>query len=392
MPWSEVKPMDQKIQFVSLALNSTQSMTELCRLFGVSRKTGYKWLDRYHEHGIDGLKDRCRAPHHIPHRTPQKVIDFVINQRKKHPTWGGRKIAQKARKVAPDLDLPSETTLQHFIRQAGLVKARSRRRQSSHPGPPLTRPQAPNDVWTVDFKGEFKTKDGLYCYPLTILDEHSRFLLACRGLRSTGYQGAFRTFRRVFEDYGLPAAIKSDNGIPFATTGLCRLSMLSVWWIKLGIYPVLIEPGRPDQNGRHERMHRTLKKESTLPALGNLSAQQRRFNAWRDEYNLARPHEALNGNYPEEVYRPSGKAYPAKIAPVEYPDHYEVRRVTHCRCMKWHGHWIPVSSALKHEYVGLEEIDDGLWAVYFSWKRIGFLDEKKKRILDDAGRSAKRAK
>ena len=386
MPWSELKPMDHKIHFVTLSLKGDQSMTELCRLFGISRKTGYKWLDRYDRLGADGLNERSRAPQRIPHKTCGEVVDFVIDQRKKHPTWGGRKIAQKARKIAPHLDLPSETTLHEIILRAGLVKTRRRRRQSPHPGRPVTCPTAPNDVWTVDFKGQFKTKDGRYCYPLTILDEYSRFVLSCQGLRSTGYDGAFKTFRRVFKERGLPKAIKSDNGVPFATIGLARLSLLSVWWIKLGIRPVLIEPASPSQNGRHERMHRTLKRESTIPAQGNLSAQQRRFNTWSDEYNFDRPHEALDGDYPGEVYRPSTKAYPSKITPHEYPEHYEVRRVTHCRCLKWHNRIVPVCSALRYEDVGLEEVEDGLWAVYFAWKRIGFLDERKNKILDDQGK------
>lgn len=386
MPWNEVKPMDQKIHFVTFCLKGDQSMTELCRLFGISRKTGYKWLDRYERHGDDGLKDRSRTPQRIPHKSSQDVVDFVIAQRKKHPTWGGRKIAQKARKIAPHLDLPSETTLHEIIRRAGLVKPRRRRRQSAHPGRPLTCPEAPNDVWTVDFKGHFKTRDGCYCYPLTILDEFSRFMLSCQGLRSTGYDGAIKTFRRVFEEHGLPQAIKSDNGVPFATTGLARLSVLSVWWIKLGIRPVQIEPASPSQNGRHERMHRTLKSECTLPAQGNLSAQQRRFNAWSDEYNFDRPHEALAGDYPSDVYQPSRRAYPCKLPAVEYPEHFEVRRVTHARWFRWHNRPVQVGAALRHQDIGLEQVEDRLWAVYFAWKRIGFLDERKYKILDDQGR------
>lgn len=386
MPWSEQKPMDQRNHFVSLALRGDQSMTELCGMFGISRKTGYKWLDRYRQEGATGLKERSRAPHQIPHKTPQDVVDFVIAQRKKHPTWGGRKIAQKAHKIAPHLDVPSETTLHQIVRNAALMKSKRRKRRSAHPGRPVTCPHAPNDVWTVDFKGQFKTKDGRYCYPLTIVDEYSRFLLSCQGFRSTAHDGPFKTFRQVFEDRGLPKAIKSDNGTPFASTGLGRLSLLSVWWIKLGIHPVLIEPASPSQNGRHERMHRTLKKESTIPAKGNLSAQQRRFNSWSDEYNFDRPHEALDGDYPGDVYRASRKAYPSRIPPVEYPEHYEVRRVSHGRWIKWHNRTIPVGAALRHEDVGLEEVQDGKWAVYFSWKRIGFLDERKKKILDDQGR------
>ena len=386
MPWSEVKPMDQKFQFVSL-LSGDQSMTELCALFGISRKTGYKWLGRYESQGIDGLKDQSRAPKRVPHKTSREVVDFVVCQRKKHPSWGGRKIAQQARKVAPHLAMPSETTLHDILCRAGLVNKRRRRRRPAHPGRPVTLPRAPNDVWTIDFKGQFKTRDGQYCYPLTILDEYSRYVLACQALRSTEHTSAMRICKRAFREYGLPRAIKSDNGNPFATTGLARLSRLSVSWIEMGIDPVLIEPGKPSQNGRHERMHRTLKKECTIPAMGNLAAQQRRFNAWINEYNHDRPHEALDGDYPGEVYRPSCRAYPAKISPMEYPPHYEVRRVSRQnRSIRWRNRVVPVGSALRDKYIGLEEVNDGMWALYFAWKRIGFLDERMNRILDDQGR------
>ena len=386
MPWTDLRPMDSKIQFVSFALNSTMTMTELCAIFNISRKTGYKWLYRYIEHGPEGLLDRSKAPKTIPNKSTQQVTDFVISCRKKHPTWGARKITQKAHQVAKNLQLPSETTINNIIKANGLTNPKRKRRKPGHPGKPCVTAKSPNDIWTTDFKGEFKTKNGLYCYPLTIMDEYSRYLIDCQGLLSTGYKGAFRVFKRAFKDYGLPHAIKSDNGVPFATTGLARLSRLSVWWIKLGIDPILIQPASPYQNGAHERMHKTLKSESTIPASGDLKSQQRRFNSWKHEYNFDRPHESLKGNCPSMIYKPSLKSYPSKTPKVEYPIHFEVRFVSANSHFRWKHNYIPVGKTLADEYVGLEEVMDGIWAVYFSWKRLGFLDERKMRIIDDLGR------
>lgn len=386
MPWTNMKPMDSKIQFVSFALNSPMSMTELCSIFNISRKTGYKWLHRYIEHGPEALVDQSRAPKSIPHKTPQQVADFIISCRKKHPSWGARKIVQKAQHVAKNLKMPSETTINNIIKAHGLTNSKRKRRKPGHPGRPCVSAKSPNDIWTTDFKGEFKTKNGLYCYPLTIMDEYSRFLIDCQGLDSTGYKGAFKVFKRAFKQYGLPSVIKSDNGIPFATTGISRLSKLSVWWIKLGINPILIQPSSPYQNGAHERMHKTLKYESTIPPSGDLKAQQRRFNSWKKEYNFDRPHESLKGNSPSMIYKPSFKSYPSRIPEVEYPAHFEVRYVSANKCFRWNNNSVAISSTLIHEYVGLEEVMDGKWAVYFSWKRLGFLDERKMRILDDLGR------
>lgn len=386
MPWTEIRPMDSKMQFVSFALNGDLTMTELCSIFNISRKTGYKWVYRYIEHGVKGLINQSKAPKTIPHKTSEKITDFIVSYRKKHPSWGARKIIQKAQQVAPGLEMPSETTISNIIKRQGLTNKKRKRRKLGHPGRPTATAKIPNDIWTTDFKGEFKTKDGQYCYPLTIMDEYSRFLIDCQGLKSTGYKGAFAVFKRAFKEYGLPSVIKSDNGIPFATTGIARLSKLSVWWIKLGIDPILIQPASPYQNGVHERMHKTLKYESTIPPSGDLKAQQRRFNVWKKEYNFDRPHESLKGNSPSMIYKHSFKRYPSRIPKVEYPSHFEVRYVSANKCFRWNHNAVAISSTLIHEYVGLEEVMDGIWAVYFSWKRLGFLDERKMRIIDDLGR------
>ena len=248
----------------------------------------------------------------------------------------------------------------------------------------------PNGIWTADFKGQFKTRDGIYCYPLTLVDGCSRYLLACQGLRSTAVATARPTFQRAFEEYGLPWGIRTDNGVPFATTGLGRLSLLSVWWIRLGIYRELIQPAHPEQNGRHERMHRTLKAEATRPPAGNLQAQQTRLNRFRTEYNGERPHEALNQETPASVYHPSTRTLPRTLPPIEYPGHFEVRRVSRNSGIRWHHHWVCVTHTLAGEYVGLEAVDDGLWDVYFGPVKLGRMDERILRIEDQKGRTVRK--
>jgi hypothetical protein len=248
----------------------------------------------------------------------------------------------------------------------------------------------PNAVWTADFKGQFRTRNGVYCYPLTIADGYSRYLLECRGLGSTSAELSKPVFRRVFEEYGLPWIIRTDNGVPFATTALGRLSALSVWWIKLGIQPELIEPSSPAQNGRHERMHKTLKAEATRPPAGNLAAQQVRFNRFRAEYNEERPHEALGQETPASYFVASSRKLPRKLPKVEYPGYFEVRYVSANGGIRWKCDWVNVTTTLIGEHVGLEEIGDGLWDVYFSRVRLGRLDERRMRIEDQNGRWTRR--
>jgi len=252
--------------------------------------------------------------------------------------------------------------------------------------------QAPNDIWTADFKGHFRTRDGLYCYPLTVVDGYSRFLLGCQGLLSTKHSDSRPVFLRLFRELGLPRIIRTDNGVPFATTALGRLSLLSVWWIRLGIYPELIEPAHPEQNGRHERMHRTLKAETTRPPGGNLSSQQRRFNLFREEYNQERPHEALNQDTPASRYRSSPRKMPPKLPSIDYPAHYEVRLVSRNGGIRWNCHWVNVTQTLGGEYVGLEEVDNDLWDAYFGPLKLGRFNERTLQIEDHLGRSQRRGK
>ena len=298
MPWKDVSPMDQKTQFVSEYLRDSLSFTELCQRYHISRKTGYKWIARYQAEGPAGLLDRSRRPHYSPEQTPDAVRLAIVDTRRRHPSWGAKKLLKLLERKDPQAHWPSRWTVCEILKREGLVRQKTKRRKVGHPGRPSSIVTAPNQLWCVDFKGEFKTRDGRYCYPLTITDSYSRYLLGCRGLLSTETRGAKETFKELFKRYGLPKAIRSDNGTPFASTALGRLSQLSVWWIRLGIRRELIEPGKPQQNGQHERMHRTLKAETTRPPAANLAQQQRLFNRFRREYNEVRPHEGIELNTP----------------------------------------------------------------------------------------------
>ena len=390
MPWSETSPMDQRTQFVADFLQERGSVAELCSAYGVSRRVGYKWIDRYLREGPSGLEERSRRPHRSPARTADEIEAALLEGRRRHPTWGARKIIKITSKRHPRWELPHPSTVCDIFKRHGLVKGKPRRRKIGHPGKPTLSGTAPNDVWCADFKGQFKTGDGVYCYPLTITDNHSRFLIECQGLYTTACADSKPIFTRAFKEYGLPKFIRTDNGVPFATTTLARLSMLSAWWVRLGVLPQLIEPGKPQQNGRHERMHRTLKNETTRPVAGSLSAQQRKFNVWREEFNQERPHEALDQDTPASHYTSSPREMPDKLLPFEYPDRFEVRYVSGNGGIRWHHHWINVSTVCIGENVGLEEVDDGIWNVYFGPLKLGRLNERHMRIEDANGRLKRR--
>lgn len=390
MPWSEVTPMDQKTQFIADYLRQTLSMTELCQLYGISRKTGYVLVERYLRQGPAGLEPRSRRPASSPNQTPETVVQALLGVRHRHPSWGAKKLLAIVGKRHPDWDLPHRSTVCDILSRHGLVPRKPRRRVIGHPGRPGTSILAPNDVWCADFKGQFKTGNGVYCYPLTVTDGYSRFLLGCQGLLSTCTAGAKPVFTRLFKEYGLPRRIRTDNGAPFATTTLARLSTLSAWWIRLGILPELIEPGKPQQNGRHERMHRTLKAETTRPPAQSCRAQQARFDRFIEEFNYQRPHEALDMQTPAQCYERSSRQMPAKLAPLQYPDRFEVRYVSGNGGVRWNRHWVNVSSTCVGEYVGFEEIDDGVWNVYFGPLKLGRFHERHMLIEDQYGQLKRR--
>lgn len=386
MPWEETSPMDQRTQFIADYLREILSVTELCQLYGVSRKTAYKWIDRYLHLGPAGLDARSRRPRHSPNETAPEIVAALLDARRRHPSWGGKKLLTIVHKRHPRWELPGRSTVCDILSRHGMVPKKRQRRRIGHPGRPTSLILAPNDVWSADFKGQFKTGDGLYCYPLTVTDGFSRYLLGCQALSSTAVAGATPVFKRLFQEYGLPTRIRTDNGVPFATNTLARLSALSAWWVRLGVLPELIEPGKPQQNGRHERMHKTLKAEATRPAAGSLVAQQRRFNRFRTEYNDERPHEALDQQTPASVYERSPREMPTKLPPLEYPDRFEVRYVSANGGIRWNSDWVNVSTVCAGEYVGLEEIDDGIWTVYFGPLKLGRLHERHMRIEDEYGR------
>lgn len=376
MPWEETRKEGLRLQFVAAHGSGTYSMTELCELYGISRPTGYALVARYEAEGVAGLVDRSRAPRRCPHRMEVEVREALLEARRQHPTWGPKKLLPWLGRQRPELELPARSTVGALLRQEGLTEPVRRRRRLEHPGRPVTQASEPNALWAADFKGQFLTRDGVYCYPLTVTDQASRYLLGCTGLGSTNERDARAAFERLFREYGLPLAIRTDNGVPFASTALGRLSTLSVWWIKLGVRPELTQPAHPEQNGQHERMHRTLKAETTRPPAADRAGQQALFDRFREEFNCERPHEALCGATPGSLYRPSPRPYPTMLTSPEYPGHFQVRRVSRNGGVRWNGEWINISSTLREEHVGFEETQDGIWSVYFGPVLLGRFDER----------------
>lgn len=376
MPWLETSPVEQRERFIADHRRGLYTMTELCARYGTSRKSGYKWLERFEEGGRGGLRDRSRAPHHCPHQISREVAQLICAARRAHPSWGPAKLLEWLAPRHPGVAWPAVSTAGALLARRGLVKQRRRRRPHQHPGVvPLTT-TAPNDLWTADFKGHFRTRDGLYCYPLTIADQHTRYLLACQGLRSTKGRDVRGVFAQAFRTFGLPHAIRTDNGVPFATTGIHGLSQLNVWWLRLGIQHQRILPAHPQQNGAHERMHKTLKAGAIRPPRGTLAAQQRAFNTFRTEYNEERPHATLGGRPPGTLYRPSPRAYPEQLPPLEYPGHFLVKRVTNAGTFRLKHRLLFIANALKQHHIGLEEVDDGIWSIYFGRVLLARLDER----------------
>lgn len=382
MPWQRTSPVEERIRFVKSYRAGLYTMSELCERYGVSRKTGYKWTRRFEAEGAAGLEDRSRAPHHCPHRMPDRLAEKILLARERHPTWGPKKlIAWLARKF-PGEPWPAPSSAGDLLQRAGLVQSKRRRRsQSVHPGRPKVVAEAPNDVWTADYKGQFRTRNRDWCYPLTIADLYSRCLLGLKALDSTDGYGAKAVFEQVFREAGLPKRMLTDNGAPFvAARGRLGLTHLSVWWIRLGIRPLRIEPGHPEQNGAHERMHRTLKAETGQPPAGNKSAQQRCFNRFRQTYNHERPHEALGQLPPVSGWKPSPRTFPERLPEPEYPEHFWKRRVTAAGTFAVHSRPIFLSTALEGQWIGLDEVDDGTWSVFFCDYPLGRYDERDRQL------------
>ena len=377
MPWKESVAMDERLQFVRDAMRDRFTMSELCARYGVSRRIGYKWLARYDAEGRRGLADRSRAPRHCPHRIATTLAELLVAERVAHPHWGARKLLKVLATRHPRVTgWPAASTAADLLARRGLVQRRRRRRPHLHPGVIRPTTVAPNDLWTADFKGQFRTGNGQYCYPLTIADQHTRFLLTCRGLLSTQTVTARPVFERAFREYGLPIAIRTDNGVPFATQAIHGLSYLNVWWMRLGILHQRIRPGCPQENGAHERMHRTLKRQAIKPVRASCAAQQRNFDAFQREYNTERPHERLQQETPASQYNTSPRPYPERLPPLEYPGHFLVKKITTGGTFRFRGRLLYLANAMVDQHIGLEETDDGLWTIYFNTVLLATFDER----------------
>ncbi len=379
MGWSERTKVETREQFVLDALRGDVPMKTLCQAYGVSRKTGYKWLKRYKAEGAPGLLDRSRAPHSCPHKTPQELVDRIVALRKKRG-WCAETLRHKLIELHPETDWPSPSTIHGIIKQHGLVTVSNRTRKDTGPTkPPNPDTDVPNDIWCVDFKGEFRMQNGAYCYPLTVLDWATRHALLCDGKLSTEQFGVQDSFQTLFETYGVPGAILSDNGLPFAhPNSTCRLSKLNVWWIKHGIELMRTVPGHPQHNPRIERFHRTLKAATTRPPGRSLAEQQHIFDVFLHSYNFDRPHLALNGECPGHRYTSSNR--PFQLRPTSYPGHFEVRKVSTSGKIKLNNIPVFVTATLEGEHVGLEEFDDERWNVFFQDHLIGIIDERTGQI------------
>lgn len=383
MPWKVINQMDLKMQLVSDLSKERFSITDLSQKYGISRPTIYKWLGRYRELGIEGLKEQSRSPKSSPHRTPEDILDLVIQEKLKNLKRGPRKIRAQLKRLYPDIHFPAISTLAYWLKKEGLVKERSKRRRV----PPYTQPfngcNAPNDVWSIDYKGQFYMKNNRVCYPLTVSDNFSRFILGCKALKGPRYRPTRRYLESIFREYGLPSAIRNDNGTPFAGKCVGGLSRLSIWFIRLGIVPERIEKGCPQQNSRHERMHRSLKNDILDEPARNHKEQQSIFDSYRHDFNNHRPHEALNDQTPSDYYQKSNRPYVERPHPPEYDYDYTVRSVRHHGEIKFMGRMFFVSRLLTGEHVGLKEIADDVWQLKYSFYTLGSLDLRKNKIIRD---------
>lgn len=364
MPWKETHRVQQREEFISHWLKSEFSMNELCAHYDISRRTGYKWVERFVHEGLEGLEDRSRAPHHHPNAVDKGTVRAIITVKKRFTRWGPRKLLVWLQGRRPDRRWPAASTIGEILKREGLVQPRKHRRRT----PPATRPfascDAPNQLWCADFKGHFMV-NGRYCYPLTISDAYSRYLVRCEALKDGKVEPVKRVFESAFEQYGLPERIRTDNGAPFASRSVGGLSKLSVWWVLLGIFPERIDPGKPQQNARHERMHRTLKSYVAKPPKKTWKAQQLVFKEFLHEYNELRPHEALGQTTPASHYEPSARKYDRYLTDPEYPLEFEFRRVDSNGKLNFIGHSFVLGTPLAGQSIGLEPLSGGRWDVWF---------------------------
>lgn len=381
MPWDETQPVDERERFIEAHHARLYTMTELCYRFGISRKTGYKWVKRFREGGKPALADRSRAPRSCPHKTPPEIEKFIVDKRKANPDMGAPMIIDRLSLDHPEIEFPAYSTGGDILKRHGLIKPKpQRRKKTQHERVPLVA-EAPNQVWGLDYKGEFRLGNTRYCYPLTASDQYSRFVITVRSHTAVSGQQTILDMEVAFHKYGLPDAIRTDNGVPFATHGMLGLSRLGVWFIKLGIEHQRIAPGQPWQNPRHERMHRTLKAATTRPPEADHTAQQHRFDVFVEDFNHHRPHQGISRVPPATLHHKSHRDMPAHLPEPDYPGHFEVRRVSNSGEFRLRGNKYTLSQALALEPIGLEEVDDSIWSIYFFDTLLGRLDEQTKRII-----------
>jgi len=379
MPWKETCVMEERLRFVVAARSEGAVMSEVCGKYGISRDTGYRLLARYETEGVDGLKDRSRAPHHHGRSREAELVDDVLALRE-HYGWGAKKLRRKLGELRPDIEVPAASTIGDWLAKRELTAKRRRRARCTPSSRPFAAADQPNAVWAADFKGWFRTGDGSRCDPLTLSDVMSRYVLRCQDVARADHRHVWPVFDEAFCEFGLPWTMRSDNGPPFASTAAGGLSALSLWWIKLGIQLERIEPGKPQQNGRHERMHRTLKHDTAQPPAASLAEQQVRFDRFRRVFNHERPHEALDFQYPAALYRPSPRPYPCRLREPDYGEGCTVRRVRSNGEIKWRGDTIFVSQVLVGEPVGIERTSSGDWRVRYAEVELGFIDGKRRRL------------
>jgi putative transposase len=378
MPWKECNVVEERIRFIGRLLDG-EKMAPLCREFGISRKTGYKIYNRYKDCGVDALTDRSRRPYRQASQLPMQIEKLIVSLKKEYPHWGAPKIREKLRRLYPDIHCPAISTVHAVLDRHGLVKRRKRKRNKAC-GTALAHVTNPNELWCADYKGEFMLADHRYCYPLTVTDYASRYLITCDALSTTKEVHAFSVFERAFKDFGLPRAIRTDNGVPFSSpNALYGLSRLSVWWLRLGIHIERIKPGHPEQNGRHERMHLTLKKEATRPAAENFLVQQARFDDFIDYYNKERPHQALNMQMPAELYEKSPRPY-LGLGDLEYPFHDRTVLVTNCGRFCYKRRKINISTVFAGQKIGVKQVTNSVWLVSFMQYDLGYFDAETCRL------------
>ena len=379
MPWYHTNAFDQRVEFITQWRNTNQPLKHLCLEYGISRKTAYKWISRFNQEGYAGLQDHSCRPIHCPHATQSQTIDTILELKCAFPFWGPATIKLYLQQEYPQQTWPAASTIGAILKTHGLVKQRKKRKHV----PPYTQPfaqcLAPNDTWSADFKGHFKV-NGQYCYPLTVIDNYSRKLLACQALTSTASNPVQAIFKKLFITYGLPKNIRTDNGYPFASTNLGGLSHLSVFWLKLGINPERIDKGHPEQNGRHERMHRTLKQATAMPPQNSMAKQQRVFNHFINEYNTVRPHHGIDGKRPDDLYQPSGRHFIAH-SKLCYPKHFLTRYVKHNGEISFKGRMIYIAQCLAKENVGIDIINENQFSIYFAHKPIAIYDKSIRKLI-----------